>query len=305
MPETLILTRLRVFYLGNTILTTLATALRRTRAVCARSGAGTALRGRTSIIPPPHFDFQTNNISTCTIISDLYYIVFSPTAALYQIELKIIRGHMGSADDIGTVSALDLPCPSARSICTHDIGFSGRLYSIHTVINNKNIIIIDNASSSSASRVVLRVIVVDDHRRRPGNGDVVQRQVRFVAVPSGRGPAALDDQPAGLCAAAAAAAVFVVVVVVVVFAASSAPSVLVISGRGPVDGMLLLLLLTSAEPFDGQADQEKAHGGRQCDYSLHEYRSDVEAQVEQRVQRARQALHFLQTRSVRMLVLSR
>jgi len=187
-----------------------------------------------------------------------------------------------------------------------NLGSSVWIHSIHTLLLIIiKIIIIDNASSSSASRVVLRVIVVDDHRRRPGNGDAVQRQVRFVAVPSGRGPAALDDQPAGLCAAAAAVFV-VVVVVVVVFAASSAPSVLVISGRGPVDGMLLLLLLlTSAKPFDGQADQEKAHGGRQCDYSLHEYRSDVEAQVEQRVQRARQALHFLQTRSVRMLVLSR
>lgn len=168
------------------------------------------------------------------------------------------------------------------------------LYTLLLIIKIR--IIIDIASSSSASRVVLRVIVVDDHRRRPGNGDAVQRQVRFVAVPSGRGPAALDDQPAGLCTASAAA-VFVVVVVVVVFAASSAPSVLVISSSGPVDGMLLLLLLTSAESFDGQADQEEAHGGRQCDYSLHEYRSDVEAQVEQRVQRARQALHFLQTRS--------
>lgn len=74
----------------------------------------------------------------------------------------------------------------------------------------------------------------------------------------------------------------------VVDTAVAAASVLEIFAR--------LTLLRSAEPPDGQTDQEEAGRGRERDRRHHQQRPDVEAQVQQHFQRVRQTVDFLRSK---------
>lgn len=166
-------------------------------------------------------------------------------------------------------------------------------YTIDTIDTAAAVIV----TVSSASGAVLRRMIIDDDGRRTRGNDVQRQQVRRLVDERRR--FAPDDQPSGLGASVVVEVAIVVevviVVVVVVVVVVTVVVVLVVSRDRPVGRPLLLFPSVASKPFDGEPDQEKPDGGRERDSGLHQRRAHVEAQVEERVQRVRQFLHFLRT----------